>query len=91
MPKSDPFTLALKADLKSHNITQQEAANKAKKSFKQFTRELRGETSQGMMTIETVAELKKEGVISEHTVDAWWQTKKQILRLKRKGPLKAAR
>jgi AraC-like DNA-binding protein len=83
VPKTDPFTISLRTDLRSNHLTLEQAADKAKKSYRQFTRELRGETKQGMMQIETVAELKKEGAISEKTVDAWWISTRMFLRLKK--------
>ena len=83
MPKVDSFTLSLRTDLKGNHVTLETAASLAKKSFRQFTRELRGETKQGLMPIETLAELKKEGVITENTVDQWFVNMRQKYRLKK--------
>jgi hypothetical protein len=82
VPKNDFFSTALRSDLKKNNLTLEMAAERAKKSFRQFTRELRGETKLGLMSLETLAELRKEGVITENTVDAWWQTARGHLRFK---------
>lgn len=92
MPKTDLFTVSLRKDLKSNNITLEQAADKAKKSFRQFTRELRGETKMGFMGVATVAELRKEEAISEDTVQAWWSYVRSELRFKKeKATTKAAR
>lgn len=92
MAKKDPFTQALKADFKARKISGPEAARLAKKSFDQYKKELYGKTKQGMMSIETVAELAKEGAISNDTIEAWWITKRQALRMKKRhqGNKKAA-
>ena len=90
MPKNDLFTLSLRQELRANRLTLEAAADKAKKSHRQFLRELRGETKQGMMQIETVAELKKEGVISDNVVEAWWTVKRQQLKFKGKKKARSA-
>lgn len=86
MPKNDPFTLSLKKDLKEKGITLQETAEAICKSWSQFRREYRGKTKLGIMPVDTVASLAQEGLISESTIDTYWQAVRTELRFKKEKP-----
>ena len=88
MAKTDPFTLALKQDLEKRGLTLSGAADKIDKSFCQFRRELRGKTKLGIMSVDTVATLAQRGLISEGTVNMYWQQLREELRFKKeKAPV----
>ncbi len=90
MSEYDPFIISLRNDFKTQGIRLPEAADKAKMSLRQFARHLRGETKEGIMPVRTVAELRKEQVISAQTAEAYLQGIKRELRLKKERPLFAS-
>jgi hypothetical protein len=84
MSISDLFTVSLRVDLRERGLTLFDAAEAAKMSPRQFARHVRGETKQGLMPIDTVIELRREGVISPRTVDNYIETIRTRLNFKRK-------
>jgi hypothetical protein len=86
VPKTDPFTSSLRMDLKEKGLTFAEAADEIHKSFSQFRREVRGNTKLGIMPVDTVAVLAQKGIISEFTVQVYWQQVRNQLRFKREKP-----
>lgn len=90
MPKNDMFTISLRTDLKKNGLTLDQAADVASKSSRQFKREIRGETKLGLMPVDTLATLAQKGVISDSTVEAWWQSVRTELRFKRSPKKKTA-
>lgn len=84
MPNADTFNAAVRADLKQQGITLAVAANKAKVSLRQFNRHIRGETKTGIMPLETAAELRREGIMSQETAERYIEAIKAEIRLKNK-------
>jgi len=87
MPNNGPFTTSLKIDLKTKGLSYEKAAELINMSRRQFARYVRGENKIGMMPIETVAELRKKGVISEATTEEWWVEAKIMLMHKKRPRL----
>ena len=83
MSDYDPFVISLRNDIKAQGMGLADVADKAKMSLRQFARHLRGETKEGIMPVRTVAELRKEQVISVQTAEAYLQGIKRELRLKK--------
>jgi hypothetical protein len=84
MSKSDIFVISLKNDLREKDLTLFDAAGAAKISLRQFYRHIEGQTKQGVTPIDTVIELKREGVISPRTVDSYIESIRTRLNFKRK-------
>lgn len=84
MPNADTFTEALRSDIKQNGLTVAGAADRAKVSRRQFYRHIQGETKQGIMPLETVAELRKEGIMSRETAAKYLEVIKAEIRLKKK-------
>ena len=84
MTTHDQFTTNIVLDLKYRRMTLEEAAEAAKISPRQFYRHIKGQTKQGLMPIDTVIELKREGVISPRTVDSYIDSIRSRLNFKRK-------
>lgn len=84
MPKSDHFVTSLKDDMRFKGLTYADAAELAKVSLRQFSRQVKGDNKQGVMPLETVAELRKEGVISHKTAQFYLEIIKKELMLKKK-------
>lgn len=94
MSKYDTFTEALRNDLRERGATLADAAEAAKISLRQFNRHVRGEIKGEVMPYQTVAELRRESMISEGTVGYYVREVedkiKQLVRRKRNGrPLRA--
>lgn len=84
MSNTDTFNQALRSDIRENGLTLENAADKAKVSIRQFHRHIRGETKQGIMPLETAAELRKEGVMSRETAERYIEVIKTVIRLKKK-------
>lgn len=84
MSINDLFAVSLRRDLREKDLTLFDAAGAAKISLRQFYRHIEGQTKQGLMPIDTVIELKREGVISPRTVDSYIQGIRERLNFKRK-------
>jgi hypothetical protein len=84
MSKGDQFATSLYIDLKYRRMSFKDAAEAAKISPRQLDRQIKGQTKQGLMPIDTVIELKREGVISPRTVDSYIESIRTRLNFKRK-------
>lgn len=84
MPNNDLFAVSLRRDLREKGLTLFDAAEAAKISLRQFDRHIKGQTKQGLVPLDTVIELKKEGVISPRTVDSYVESIRTRLSFKRK-------
>lgn len=84
MPKNDRFVVSLKKDMRQQGLTYADTAERANVSLRQFSRQVKGETKQGIMPLETVAELKKKGVVSRETAQCYLEVVKAELMLKKK-------
>ncbi len=84
MSINDLFAVSLRRDLREKGLTLFDAAEAAKISLRQFYRHIEGQTKQGVTPIDTVIELKKEGVISPRTVDSYIESIRTRLSFKRK-------
>lgn len=83
MPNADTFNEAVRADIRQSGLTLAGAADKAKVSLRQFHRYIRGEGKLGIMPLETVAELRKEGVMSRDTAAKYLEVIKTEIRFKK--------
>ena len=88
MSKADTFIDFLYRDIRVQGFGLDDAAYKAKVSPRQFKRQIKGENREGIMPLDTAAELRKEGVISRETalcyLEESTQKIKTALRLKAK-------
>lgn len=89
MPKTDQFTISLKRNLRNKKVTQQQAADSINKSYRQFTREIRGETKLGIMSVDTVATLARMGLITEETIMIYWEETRRMLKFKKESPARS--
>lgn len=71
MPENDPFIVSLKTDWKAKKLTIPVVAELICMSPRQFARHLRGETKEKIMPVQTVAELSKNGAISQETKERY--------------------
>lgn len=82
MPKNVPYVnVAVREDLRKHGGIA-EAAFRINKSPKQLGREIRGETKLGIISLETVADLRKANLIEAETAETWWPSARQMLQFK---------
>lgn len=85
MPYNVPFIISLKEDLKARRLTYDDAAAALNMSKRQFARYIRGETKQGMMPVEIVADLRDKELVSVGTASCYVDTIRHRLRCKKKG------
>jgi hypothetical protein len=80
----DTFTMLVKSDFKSKGITYAVVAEKINMSERQFIRHIKGDTKERIMPVRTVADLRRENLIGEDTVEMYWQGLREELRFKKR-------
>ena len=82
MTRYDLFLKSFKKDYKAKGLTQFDVADQIGLSPRQFARHIRGETKEAYMPIQTIADLRRLEIISEETINAYWQGLREMLRFK---------
>lgn|GEM_PF-4374307 len=80
--------LAVREDLDKKDSSINKAAKVICKSPRQLGRELRGENKDGIVSLNTLAGLKRAELIEEETVQSWWDSARQVWQFKQTEPEK---
>ena len=84
MPNQDTFSEALKDDIRGQGMTLEKAADRVSVSLRQFHRHMNGETRDGLMPLDTVVELRREGLMSKETAQRYLEIIRLEIFLKKK-------
>lgn len=84
MPNQDTFSEALKDDIRRQGLTLEKAADRANMGIRQFHRHIKGENKGGIMPLDTVVELRREGLMSKETAQRYLEIIRLELLLKKK-------
>ncbi|NLB34402.1 MAG: hypothetical protein GX817_01055 [Elusimicrobia bacterium] len=91
MTSYDRFIDLLKKDYKRLGMTIEDVADIVGLGPRQLARHIKGDTKERIMPVRTVADMSREGIISQKTVDAYWQGIRAELKLKKRKTAQAAR
>lgn len=91
MTSYDRFILLLKQDYKQQGLTIEDVAYIVGLGPRQLARHIKGDTKERIMPVRTVADMSREGIISQETVEAYWQGIRTELRFKKRKTADAAR